>query len=113
MTGWSTADIPRRTAGPAVITGATGGLGFETALALARAGAAVVLTGRNGAKGQDALARIRAELPDAAITYETLDLASLASVADFAARFAASYAALDLFDQQCRRDGAADAADHG
>ncbi|QIG97017.1 MULTISPECIES: SDR family oxidoreductase [unclassified Bradyrhizobium] len=96
MTGWSTADIPRQRGRTAVITGATGGLGYETALALARAGANVVLTGRNGAKGQDALARIRAQLPDAAVTYETLDLASLASVADFAARFAASHDALDL-----------------
>ncbi|UGY18005.1 SDR family oxidoreductase [Bradyrhizobium septentrionale] len=96
MTGWSTADIPRQRGRTAVITGATGGLGYETALALARAGANVVLTGRNGAKGQDALARIRAQLPDAAVIYETLDLASLASVADFAARFAASHDALDL-----------------
>ncbi|MGY4401787.1 SDR family oxidoreductase [Bradyrhizobium sp. USDA 3315] len=96
MTGWSTADIPRQGGRTAVITGATGGLGYETALELARAGANVVLTGRNGAKGQDALARIRAQLPDAAVTYETLDLANLASVADFAGRFAATHTALDL-----------------
>jgi NAD(P)-dependent dehydrogenase (short-subunit alcohol dehydrogenase family) len=96
MTGWSTADIPRQDGRTALITGATGGLGYETALELARAGASVVLTGRNGAKGQDALARIRAQVSDAAITYETLDLANLASVADFAARFAANYARLDL-----------------
>ncbi|MBR0899567.1 SDR family oxidoreductase [Bradyrhizobium tropiciagri] len=96
MTGWSTADIPRQDGRTAVITGATGGLGFETALELARAGAAVVLTGRNGAKGQEALARIRGQLPDAEVSYETLDLASLASVADFAARFVAAHPALDL-----------------
>ena len=96
MTGWSTADIPRLDGRTAVITGATGGLGYQTALELARAGATVVLTGRNGAKGQDALARIRGELPDAAIIYETLDLASIASVADFAGRFAATHTSLDL-----------------
>ncbi|VIO73329.1 Fatty acyl-CoA reductase [Bradyrhizobium ivorense] len=96
MTGWSTADIPRLDGRTAVITGATGGLGYQTALELARAGATVVLTGRNGAKGQDALARIRGQLPDAAIIYETLDLASIASVADFAARFAATHTSLDL-----------------
>ncbi|QOZ23102.1 SDR family oxidoreductase [Bradyrhizobium sp. CCBAU 51753] len=96
MTGWSTADIPRLDGRTAVITGATGGLGYQTALELARAGATVVLTGRNGAKGQDALARIRGELPDAAIIYETLDLASIASVADFAGRFAATHPSLDL-----------------
>jgi NAD(P)-dependent dehydrogenase (short-subunit alcohol dehydrogenase family) len=96
MTDWTTADIPPQDGKTAVVTGATGGLGFETALALAGAGASVVLTGRNDAKGRQALDGIRARFPDARIAYETLDLASLASVADFAARFAASYAALDL-----------------
>jgi NAD(P)-dependent dehydrogenase (short-subunit alcohol dehydrogenase family) len=96
MTGWSTADIPPLDGKTAVITGATGGLGYETALALAGAGAKVVLTGRNDAKGQDAIQRIRGQFPDAKISYETLDLASLASVADFAARFAAAHSSLDL-----------------
>jgi len=96
MTGWSTADIPSQDGKTAVITGATGGLGYQTALALAGAGAAVVLTGRNDAKGQDAIQRIRGQFPDAKISYETLDLASLASVAGFAARFAAAHASLDL-----------------
>jgi NAD(P)-dependent dehydrogenase (short-subunit alcohol dehydrogenase family) len=96
MTDWTTADIPPLEGNTAVVTGATGGLGYETALALAGAGATVVLTGRNDAKGRHALDGIRARFPDAGIAYETLDLASLASVADFAARFAASHAALDL-----------------
>jgi NAD(P)-dependent dehydrogenase (short-subunit alcohol dehydrogenase family) len=96
MTGWTTADIPSQDGKTAVITGATGGLGYETALALAGAGAAVVLTGRNDAKGQDAIQRIRAQFPNAKVSYETLDLASLASVAGFAARFAAAHVSLDL-----------------
>lgn len=96
MTGWTIADIPPQGGRTAVITGATGGLGYETALALAGAGAAVVLTGRNDAKGQDATQKIRGQFPDANISYQTLDLASLASVADFAARFAAAHASLDL-----------------
>ncbi|MGA7806593.1 SDR family oxidoreductase [Bradyrhizobium sp.] len=96
MTGWTTADIPPQGGRLAVITGATGGLGYETALALARAGATVVLTGRNHAKGEAALREIRAQRPDAAVSYQTLDLASLASVTDFAARFAAAHHSLDL-----------------
>src|SRR6266851_5561168 len=80
MTDWTTADIPPLNGKTAVITGATGGLGYETALALAGAGANVVLTGRNDAKGRN----------------EALDLASLASVAEFAARFVAAYPPLDL-----------------
>ncbi len=83
MTGWTIADIPPQNGRTAVITGATGGLGYETALALAGAGAVVVLTGRNDAKGRHAIEQIRGRFPDARISYETLDLASLASVADF------------------------------
>lgn len=96
MSGWTIDDIPNQAGRLAVITGATGGLGFETALALAGKGAEVVLTGRNAEKGADALARIHARHPGAAISYDTLDLASLASVADFAARFAATHDRLDL-----------------
>jgi NAD(P)-dependent dehydrogenase (short-subunit alcohol dehydrogenase family) len=80
----------------AVITGATGGLGYETALALAGAGAGVVLTGRDPAKGAAALAHIRAAQPGADIRYDTLDLASLASIQDFAERFKRQYSALDI-----------------
>ena len=96
MTDWSTADIPPLDGKTAVITGATGGLGYETALALAGAGATVVLTGRNDLKGRNALQAIRARFPSAKVFYETLDLASLASITDFAGRFAASHAALDI-----------------
>ncbi|MGE8160518.1 SDR family NAD(P)-dependent oxidoreductase [Paraburkholderia sp. NPDC080076] len=56
MANWTSADIPPRSGRLAVITGATGGLGFETALALAGAGADVVLTGRNEQKAQAAVA---------------------------------------------------------
>lgn len=96
MTDWTTADIPPLNGKTAVITGATGGLGYETALALAGAGAMVVLTGRNDAKGRNAIQSIRAQIPDAKVSYETLDLASLASVAEFVARFVAAYPSLDL-----------------
>jgi NAD(P)-dependent dehydrogenase (short-subunit alcohol dehydrogenase family) len=96
MTDWTAADIPPLNGKTAVITGATGGLGYETALALAGAGAEVVLTGRNEAKGRQALQNIRDKFPNARIAYEDLDLASVASVAEFAARFAATHASLDL-----------------
>jgi NAD(P)-dependent dehydrogenase (short-subunit alcohol dehydrogenase family) len=90
------ADIPDQTGKTIVITGATGGLGYETALALAAAGADVVLTGRNGKKGADALARIRAAYPAARISYETLDLGSFKSIDAFATSFAAAHRHLDV-----------------
>lgn len=96
MANWTTADIPRQTGRLAVITGATGGLGLETALALAGAGAQVVLTGRNAQKGQAVLEMIRARYPAASIRYAHLDLASLDSVRRFAEQFASEHASLDL-----------------
>jgi NAD(P)-dependent dehydrogenase (short-subunit alcohol dehydrogenase family) len=96
MPNWSTADIPRQTGRLVAITGATGGLGLETALALAGAGADVMLTGRNAQKGAAALATIRARHPAASVRYGHLDLASLASAREFAGQFAQAHAALDL-----------------
>jgi NAD(P)-dependent dehydrogenase (short-subunit alcohol dehydrogenase family) len=93
---WSTKDIPDQSGKLALITGATGGLGYETALELARAGADVVLTGRNADKGAAALARIRAEVPGAKVSYESLDLSALANVAAFAERFAGAHGHLDI-----------------
>jgi NAD(P)-dependent dehydrogenase (short-subunit alcohol dehydrogenase family) len=96
MTGWSVNDIPAQAGKRAVITGANSGLGYETALALAQAGGEVILAARNADKGHDALARIRALSPKADIRVERLDLASLASVADFAGRLREEGRPLDL-----------------
>jgi NAD(P)-dependent dehydrogenase (short-subunit alcohol dehydrogenase family) len=96
MTDWTIADMPPLAGKVAVVTGATGGLGLETALALAGAGAEVVLTGRSDAKGSRALDAICERHPAALISYQALDLASLASVGEFAARFAALHGTLDL-----------------
>ncbi len=64
----------------AVVTGVTGGLGFHTALELARAGAAITVTARNPQKADDTLARLREELPDVDVEVLALDLADLADV---------------------------------
>ena len=80
------AEIPSQLGKTAVVTGSTGGLGYETVLALARAGADIILAGRDDRKGQSALEKISREVIGARIRYEHLDLASLASIADFAQR---------------------------
>ncbi|WJR75559.1 oxidoreductase [Bradyrhizobium sp. NP1] len=86
MAGSPQGEIPSQLGKTAVVTGATGGLGYETALALAKAGAEVILTGRDDRKGQSALEKISGEVIGAKVSYEHLDLASLASIADFAQR---------------------------
>ena len=87
MKNWTALDIPPQHGRQAVVTGSTGGLGYETAMALAGAGARVVVTGRDHAKGAAALAGIRAAHPQADVVYENLDLASLTSVYAFSERF--------------------------
>lgn len=94
--GWTTVDIPSQSGRLAVVTGATGGLGYEAALALAAAGAEVVLASRNDSKGANALARLRAAHPGATARFERLDLTSLASVAAFAETLLAAGRGIDL-----------------
>src|SRR5712671_7786599 len=79
-------EIPSQLGRTAVVTGATGGLGYETTLALAKAGSEVILTGRDDRKGQSAIEKISREVTGARVSYEHLGLANLASVADFARR---------------------------
>lgn len=95
-TPWTVRDIPPQQGRLVVITGATSGIGLEAALALAGAGANVVLTGRDDAKGDAALKRIRAQHPRATVRYAHLDLANLASVSAFAEQFSREHGALDL-----------------
>ena len=65
----------------ALVTGATGGLGIETARALASVGASVTITGRSAEKIDAALATLREQVPGADFDAEELELASLASIA--------------------------------
>ncbi|KAM3262472.1 hypothetical protein ACQJBY_052914 [Aegilops geniculata] len=71
----------------AIITGATSGIGAETARVLAKRGARVVMPARSVKAAEDMRARILAECPGADVLVLHLDLSSLASVRDFARRF--------------------------
>lgn len=96
MTGFTLDDIPDLTGKRAVITGATGGLGLEAALALAGKGAETILIGRNAAKGAAAEDRIRTTRPAAILRFEQADLADLASVAAVADRLLAEGRPIDI-----------------
>ena len=86
MTKWSSANIPPQKGKRFIVTGPTG-LGYETGLALARAGASVILAGRNESKGASAVRRIAALTPNADIRFEIVDLADLASIRNFSQRY--------------------------
>jgi NAD(P)-dependent dehydrogenase (short-subunit alcohol dehydrogenase family) len=76
---WSLDTIPDQTGRTVLVTGATSGLGLASTIALARAGARVLLTARDPERGQAALQRVHRDGDPSAELVE-LDLADLASV---------------------------------
>lgn len=97
-----------------LVTGGNTGIGLETAAALAGKGAEVVLTSRDAAKGDAAVATIKERFPDANVTAMELDLSRLSDVRRFASEFASRYpklhvlvnnAGLMLSDRAVTEDG--------
>ncbi|WP_421423262.1 SDR family oxidoreductase [Agrobacterium rosae] len=82
---WTIENIPSQHGRTFIVTG-TGGLGFEGALALSRAGGDVIIAGRNAQKGDDAVTRIKQNVPDAVVAFEPVDLGSLESIEAFGKR---------------------------
>lgn len=92
---WTAADIPSQAGKLALITGANSGIGFHTALQLARAGGGVILACRDLVKADAAKARILAQIPAAEVETLALDLASLESVRTASSAFLSSGRRLD------------------
>jgi NAD(P)-dependent dehydrogenase (short-subunit alcohol dehydrogenase family) len=93
---WTAADVPDQSGRTAVVTGASGGLGLETAEVLAGHGATVVLAGRDLGKTERAADRIRSAAAGASVLVVHLDLASLASVREAAEQIRDACPSLDL-----------------
>lgn len=74
MSGW---DIKGKTV---LITGATDGIGYAAALALAKRGAHLVLTARSNEKGEQTVTELKKKSANDAIQFLICDLASLSSV---------------------------------
>ena len=97
-----------------LVTGSTGGLGRETALALARAGDHVIIHGRNAGRAQEVIQLIEEDGRGSARFYEA-DLASLEATEALANAILADYERLDVLvnnagvlvpDQAERRESA-------
>ena len=93
---WTEADIPDLTGKTAVVTGANGGLGLETARALAAKGAHVVMAARDQDKAAGAAGVICAGVPAAWLELVELDLSSQSSVRGAAARILERCGRIDI-----------------
>jgi NAD(P)-dependent dehydrogenase (short-subunit alcohol dehydrogenase family) len=79
-----------------VITGATSGIGLQTALRLAAMGARLALVGRDRNRGEAARDAIRAQSPDCHIALFTADLTSLSEVRRLAGELLATLPKIDV-----------------
>ena len=89
-------DVTDLTGRLAVVTGANSGIGYGLTARLVGAGAEVVLAVRNRAKGEAAVARVRAETPGARLRLERLDLSDLATIGAMGARMRADGRPVDI-----------------
>jgi NAD(P)-dependent dehydrogenase (short-subunit alcohol dehydrogenase family) len=87
---------PDLTGTTAVVTGANTGLGFAASAVLAAEGAHIIMAARNHDKASVAADRIRKSTPQAAVEVVELDLSSLESVREAAARISAHHAYVDI-----------------
>ncbi len=96
MTHWSKTAIPDLSGKIIIVTGASSGIGYETALALAEKGAHVILAVRNMEKGQRAVSAIYQAVPRASLSLLMLDLSDLSSIRTFAEQVNRQYDHLDI-----------------
>ncbi len=93
---WNITNIPDLAGRVAVVTGANGGLGFETAKALAGANAHVVIAARNREKAERARAEILEVHSGASLELVELDLGSQESVKRAAAAIRGAHQVVDI-----------------
>ena len=78
-------DVADMTGKTVVVTGGSSGIGLETAVALARAGADTVITARDRARGEAAVADVRRRSGHDGVDLVVFDLGRLASIREGAA----------------------------
>jgi NAD(P)-dependent dehydrogenase (short-subunit alcohol dehydrogenase family) len=93
---WILTNLDSQKGKTVIITGANSGIGFYTALGLAKLGATVIVAGRNKERIDDAIQAIEKETITGTVSPEIIDLASLNSVRKFANEFNKTHTKLDI-----------------
>jgi NAD(P)-dependent dehydrogenase (short-subunit alcohol dehydrogenase family) len=93
---WTTENIKDQSGKTILVTGANTGLGYQTALELAKKNALVIIAGRNAEKINQAIVNIKAEVPTAKLEAGIVDLSDLESVKKFAESINKKHNQLDV-----------------
>jgi NAD(P)-dependent dehydrogenase (short-subunit alcohol dehydrogenase family) len=93
---WTTENLKDQNGKTFLITGANTGLGFQTALELAKKNAHVIMAGRNPEKINDAILRIKNDFPSAKLEAGIVNLSDLDSVSKFSDRINKNHNRLDV-----------------
>ena len=92
---WNESNIPDQSGKIFIVTGTTSGLGKETARVLSRKNATIIMAARNIDKAESVANEIHAEIKNAKIDIEELDLSSLESISNFSQSIVKKYKPLD------------------
>ncbi len=93
---WTVNNIPDQSGKIIIITGANSGIGYESARELTRKGAEVIVASRDPVKAEQAILKIKEEIPEAKLKFIELNLASLDSIRNFSEEFISNYDKLDV-----------------
>jgi NAD(P)-dependent dehydrogenase (short-subunit alcohol dehydrogenase family) len=96
MADWTARDIPSLAGRTALVTGANSGIGYAACVEFARHGARVIMTARDARRGEHALHKLKAAVPNADVELRLLDLSDLHNVDQFAARLLAEGKPIDI-----------------
>ena len=79
-----------------IVTGSNSGIGKQTALALAKMGATIVMVVRNKIRGEKALKEIISQTGNKDVNLMISDLSSMNSIRNFTEEFKKTYSRLDV-----------------
>jgi len=93
---WTQENIGNQSGKTVIVTGGNTGIGYETALALYKTGASVIIGCRDKEKADKAIQEMQAIISGGSLEAAILDLSSLQSVKEFSDTFKSNYSSLDL-----------------
>jgi NAD(P)-dependent dehydrogenase (short-subunit alcohol dehydrogenase family) len=86
MMNWTPENLPDLSGKSYFITGGNSGIGLEAAKTFCSKGASVVISARKETNAEEALAEIKAEFPEAKVSWVALDLTDPDSIASASAK---------------------------